>query len=289
MPRPVQITLPAVDIFDRYGFDSTFVLQGLAGTNLLSNIDPTIANQGSINNPNPTNYNPFFLNASNPNQYALAVGSSVYLPTDPQIASPSKVDPFTGSMCWNRNLHFRSNLNIGAATLTVQGIDTQGQAVTDTFQAPGGFAPPYTNESDKVYAYVTSITCSVDIIYPANALTLKVWEYFESAFIRLDYFYSNAAFSVSVNLTTTDGSAPDADYTVAGTLQKPMIVNNAGIPALNPVPPLWLPLDASVDNVSTDSVVYSTSDIYTAVFIYGTLNNEVTELTFTVLQQGLRS
>lgn len=287
MPRPIQITIPAVDIWDKGGVDFLYTLSGPLGVNLLSNIDPTINNQGVIYNPDRANMRPLLPNMTNPNLYSIPIGMSASLPTNPQLANPGLLDPFTGNASWQRNIQLKSNTNYSAVNFTLTGFDTEGQPVTEVMNGPGGFAPPYSNSSAFYFSYLSSITPSANI--PAlNPVTLKVFEEFQSAIIPLDYFYSNTSFSVGVNVFTYDGSPALATYTVYGTIQKPIVINAAGVPVSAPIPPLWIPLDASVDNVQTANVVYSTGDVYCAVQIGGELGNEKTEVTFTVIQQGLR-
>lgn len=277
MPRPVQITLPAKQIYNNAGY--VYVLSGEGDVNLLATSTP------AIKNPNPVNLSPFFLNPPTPNQYAIPWGLSTETGQDASQLNPVQLQKFN-QVVWNRNVAVASAANLSGTTVTVTGIDTQGQAVTETRAGPNA-TTVYTTAN---FAYLTSVTCPVSTL--VNTLTISVGYGFESAFIRLDYFYPNASFSVSGYRTTVANVlGGTAKYSVYGSVQKPMVVNNAGIPIPNPMPVFWNLLK----NNSVDAdFIYASSETYAAVKMTGiiwdgaTFNN-TTNVTFTVLQQGLRS
>lgn len=280
MPRPVQITLPARQTYVNAGFQ--YHLEGIADVNLLATAVP------AIKNPNLANMSPLLANALNANQYYIPWGLSTNTGQDMSQLNPAQLQSFN-QVVWNRNVKLTSVENYSALLVTIRGFDTQGQAVSQVLAGPNnGFVVTTTK-----FAYITWFSCSD----PTNAggadgIDISVGWDFESTFVRLDYFYPSTAFSTSGHKTTVlNELGGTARYTIQATIQKPMITNSAGVPIPNPMPVFW---DTLINNSGADGI-HSTSDVYAAVKMFGKIwnnvnaTNDTTNVTFTVLQQGLRS
>lgn len=266
MPRPVQLTSPLpTTLITGFG--------GLLNTNLL----PTI---GGTTGYSPFLWNPPVAGGSNlvPVHSTLVIGKSAQnikeddvnnIPQDKLIA--------TGPVVLNRNLIIHSVANVSGGLITLVGRDASHQPVRETLVGP---AAGLNVATTKEFAYLDYFACYTTTA--ANNFNISIGLTFSTCPINLDYFYSNTSYSVSGQV-----AGAGATYTIWGTIQKVTLIDNQGIAYTNPNI-YWKALDATVTGATTN-IIYSSNQMRSAVYASCVLTDATSSLSFTLVQQGLRS
>lgn len=186
-------------------------------------------------------------------------------------------------VAFQRKISIRStSTNLTGKTISLVGRSILNQSVTEN--VAGSTANTWVNSAQE-YTYLDSVI--VDGVTTATDLQVKIGLTLTTVPINLDYYFPNTSFSVDVQVGGTG-----ATYSVYGTSQKVILINSTGIPYVNPKIN-WTIL-STVFNAATTNQTYPTEakpfwGMRQAVYLSATLTDATSFISFTVLQQGLRS
>ncbi len=245
MPRPVELIFPTQPDIIISG------LGGLANTNLI----PI--------GPFGTNYTPTLIGVP---------------PGSPASLVPSSFPVLIGRtiknvLGCNREFIVKStmNVNLPTATFSLQGRDLNNNNVQESIV---GISPFGAFQVNNKYAYLDSFVCDQDT--PNGIFNLLYGDALATIPVSLDYIYPNTSFSVAgLMLQGASGS-----FAIYGTIQKPTLFNQNGIPYPNPSIQWDLLLNGSTD------AIFSSHEMRTAVYMNASASNGAVGLV--VLQQGVR-
>lgn len=221
---------------------------------------------------------------------AVAAAQPLQLLTDPTV-SLNGVSYVTVNPGFTRTVSVTSTTtNLSGGTVTINGVDANNNAITQTITGPAATATVYTTTLFKAVTSVTSSLAAVDISVGTMINPTPGAGVGQSNYLLLDYNLPSYSASVAVNVLTTV-----FNYSCLKSLDKPYLINqNQGTVIVNPNIQSY-PITA-MTTVAVDAMAALTADNTATLalnspvtMVWMTVNPATTSAgsaTFTLLQQG---
>lgn len=223
---------------------------------------------------------------------AVAAAQLLQLLTDPTVplngASYVTVNPgFTRTVSVTS-----TTTNLSGGTVTINGVDANNNAITQTITGPAATATVYTTTLFKAVTSVTSSLAAVDISVGTMVNASSAGSVGQSNYLLLDYHLPSYSASVALNVLTTVFNCD-----VLKSLDKPYLINQSqGTVIVNPNIFGSVILTPDLDDATTDQIGALTSDSSATLalnspvtmiwLVVNTTTTSAGSATFTLLQQS---